>query len=517
MDRFFPILADGVHRFEGTVNQYTGDGIMALFGAPIAHEDHARRACYAALHLQRRAAPLRRRAAARARPQLLGAHGHQLRARWSSARSATTCAWTTRRRATPSASRRAWSRSPSRARRTSPSTRRSSSRATSRSRDLGEFTRQGRAASRVRVYELRGRRAAAHAARRLAGARLLALRRPRRRDGSARGGARRALAGQRAGGRRRRRRRASARAASASSSLERCRARGICVLRGARRRRTARRSRTCRARAASRLLRHHRAGQRCRRRASKIAGTLLLLDEALRDDAAAGLRVPRRARSRAPGADDGPRGAAAAAVRHRAARWSRRAAEREPMVLLIEDLHWIDRGSDAFLAPLRRGGRRHARSAAASTSVPSTRGVDAASRHYQQLPLPPLGPEAIARAARRLLGTDPSLAASPTRSASAPAATRSSSRRSCSRWSRPGSSQGERGAYRLVRRSSELEMPATVQAVLAARIDRLAEREKHVLQTAAVIGKEFPESVLGASLRTPRARSHRGAWLTALL
>ncbi len=52
LDRFFQILTDGVHRFEGTVNQYTGDGIMALFGAPIAHEDHAQRACYAALHLQ---------------------------------------------------------------------------------------------------------------------------------------------------------------------------------------------------------------------------------------------------------------------------------------------------------------------------------------------------------------------------------------------------------------------------------------------------------------------------------
>jgi hypothetical protein len=44
MDRFFQILAEGVHRYEGTVNQYTGDGIMALFGAPIAHEDHAQRA-----------------------------------------------------------------------------------------------------------------------------------------------------------------------------------------------------------------------------------------------------------------------------------------------------------------------------------------------------------------------------------------------------------------------------------------------------------------------------------------
>ena len=52
MDRFFQILAEGVHRFEGTVNEYRGDGIMALFGAPIAHEDHAQRACYAALHLR---------------------------------------------------------------------------------------------------------------------------------------------------------------------------------------------------------------------------------------------------------------------------------------------------------------------------------------------------------------------------------------------------------------------------------------------------------------------------------
>jgi class 3 adenylate cyclase len=47
MDRFFAILSEGVHRFEGTINQYTGEGTMALFPAPVAHEDHARRACYA--------------------------------------------------------------------------------------------------------------------------------------------------------------------------------------------------------------------------------------------------------------------------------------------------------------------------------------------------------------------------------------------------------------------------------------------------------------------------------------
>jgi class 3 adenylate cyclase len=43
---------EAVHRYEGTVNQVMGDGIMALFGAPLAHEDHAARACYAALRMQ---------------------------------------------------------------------------------------------------------------------------------------------------------------------------------------------------------------------------------------------------------------------------------------------------------------------------------------------------------------------------------------------------------------------------------------------------------------------------------
>ena len=112
LDRFFAILTDGVHRFEGTVNQYTGDGIMALFGAPIAHEDHAQRACYAALHL--------RDALKGYADELRRTHGREPRrrasvstpARWSSAGSATTCAWTTRRRVTPWGWRNAWNRAP---------------------------------------------------------------------------------------------------------------------------------------------------------------------------------------------------------------------------------------------------------------------------------------------------------------------------------------------------------------------------------------------------------------------
>src|SRR5262250_3352118 len=52
IDPVLRVMMDAVHRYEGTVNQVVGDGIMALFGAPLAHEDHAVRACYAALTMQ---------------------------------------------------------------------------------------------------------------------------------------------------------------------------------------------------------------------------------------------------------------------------------------------------------------------------------------------------------------------------------------------------------------------------------------------------------------------------------
>src|SRR5262249_42780016 len=52
LDRVLERMMEAVHRYEGTVNQVMGDGIMALFGAPVAHEDHALRACYAALRMQ---------------------------------------------------------------------------------------------------------------------------------------------------------------------------------------------------------------------------------------------------------------------------------------------------------------------------------------------------------------------------------------------------------------------------------------------------------------------------------
>ncbi|MBW1838012.1 MAG: guanylate cyclase, partial [Deltaproteobacteria bacterium] len=52
MDGCFKIIMNQIHNHEGTINQFTGDGIMALFGAPLAHEEHAQKACYAALSIQ---------------------------------------------------------------------------------------------------------------------------------------------------------------------------------------------------------------------------------------------------------------------------------------------------------------------------------------------------------------------------------------------------------------------------------------------------------------------------------
>src|SRR5499426_1546717 len=52
IDPVLHVMMGAVHRYEGTVNQVLGDGIMALFGAPLAHEDHAVRACYAAVAMQ---------------------------------------------------------------------------------------------------------------------------------------------------------------------------------------------------------------------------------------------------------------------------------------------------------------------------------------------------------------------------------------------------------------------------------------------------------------------------------
>ena len=103
LDPVLERMMEAVHRYEGTVNQVMGDGIMALFGAPLAHEDHAVRACYAALRMQESVAQYAEGVSARTGCRSRSAWA-STPARWSSAPSARTCTWTTRR----SARRRTW-------------------------------------------------------------------------------------------------------------------------------------------------------------------------------------------------------------------------------------------------------------------------------------------------------------------------------------------------------------------------------------------------------------------------
>jgi len=123
--------------------------------------------------------------------------------------------------------------------------------------------------------------------------------------------------------------------------------------------------------------------------------------------------------------------------------------------------------------------------------------------YYQQLALLPLGAEVIRQLLDALLGTDPSIAglaeAIHARTAGNPFFTEEVVQSLIE----SGRLQGSTGAYRLVTAIDTLEVPTSVHALLAARIDRLGEREKGVLQTAAVIGREFGEPTLAAVAELP--------------
>src|SRR5262245_17896357 len=114
IDHCFELITAEVHRFEGTINQYTGDGVMALFGAPIAHEDSPRRAVHAALGIHTRYGRTVRSCRHSAVWPCRCAWG-STPGWWSWAKSVTTCAWTTPPWGTPPIWRLACSRWPARA------------------------------------------------------------------------------------------------------------------------------------------------------------------------------------------------------------------------------------------------------------------------------------------------------------------------------------------------------------------------------------------------------------------
>src|SRR5207245_2743712 len=116
--------------------------------------------------------------------------------------------------------------------------------------------------------------------------------------------------------------------------------------------------------------------------------------------------------------------------------------------------------------------------------------------HYQQIGLRPLTAEDASELLRALLGGDASLAALTAAIRERTGGNPFFIEQIVRSLEETGMLVGARGAQRLARPLTALAVPATVQAVLGARIDRLAEREKEVLQTAAVVGREFREGLL---------------------
>ena len=490
MDRFFAILSDGVHRFEGTVDKFTGDGIMALFGAPIAHEDHAQRACYAALHLQQEltayAAELRRsesvnfsvRIGIHSGEVVVGSIGDDLGMEYTAVGHTVGLA---QRMEQLAESGKTYVTSATAAIVEGYLT----------LEDLGEFEVKG-SSDPLRVYELKGVGAArgridisrARGFSRFVGRtrelELLeeALERARAGEAQVIG-----IVGEPGVGKSR----------LCHEFTERRRAQGVPVYHAA----GQAHAKSVPLMPVLQVMRTYfeiseqDSDQTARER---IAGRLLLLDQGFVDD------LPLVFEFLAVADPDHPAPRMDPEARQRqlldfTKRMIHAQAARDPGINLFEDLHWLDPASEVFL-------ENHVEASQGTPSLtivnfrPEYRASWMSKPYYREIALTPLGPEAIDELLVHLLGTDPSLDGVPQLIRERTAGNPFFIEEVVQSLVEAGNLAGEPGAYRLVKLVEDAAVPASVQSVLAARIDRLPEREKAVLQAAAVIGKEFSERVL---------------------
>jgi tetratricopeptide (TPR) repeat protein len=185
-----------------------------------------------------------------------------------------------------------------------------------------------------------------------------------------------------------------------------------------------------------------------------------------------------------------------------------RESQMQPLLLVFEDLHWIDSETQTLLDTLVES-LPTARLLLLVNYRPEYQHGWSSKTYYRQLRLDPLPPASADAFLQALLGNDPSLELLKPllieRTGGNPFFLEESVRTLVE----TGMLIGAPGAYRLAQPLASLQMPATVQAVLAARIDRLPPEEKHVLQTASVIGTEVPLPLLQAMAELPEAALHR--------
>ena len=171
-----------------------------------------------------------------------------------------------------------------------------------------------------------------------------------------------------------------------------------------------------------------------------------------------------------------------------------RESQVQPLLLLVEDLHWIDAETQALLDSLVES-LPTARLLLLANYRPEYQHLWGSKTYYRQLRIDPLPAESADDLLTSLLGTE-TWTRSSAPSLNGRRATRYSSRRACGPSRKTKALIGERGAYRLAHDAKAIQVPATVQAILAARIDRLPPEDKRLLQAASVIGKDVPFALL---------------------
>src|SRR5712691_7240199 len=496
-------MMDAVHRFEGTVNQVLGDGIMALFGAPIAHEDHALRACYAALAMQ---TELRRYAEEVRRTQGLEVQlrvglnsgdvvvrtiGNDLHMDYSAVGQTTHLAARMEQLALPGTIRL-------------PAATLRLVEGLVRVSALGPMPVKG-LTEPVEVFELLG---ATPVRRRLQAAVARGLTRFVGRDQelaaltqalaqAARGqGQLVALLGEAGVGKSR----------LVYECVHSHATQGWRVLESA----SVSYGRATPYFPVIDLLKryaHLDETDDMRTIRAKVTGQVLTLDETLQDTLPALLALLDALPEDSPFRQLDP----AQRRQHTLDALKRlllRESQEQPLLLVFEDLHWMDSETQALLHSLVES-LPTAQLLLLVNYRPEYQHGWGSKTSYTQLRLDPLPPASAAEVLQALLGDDPRLAPFTAllivRTAGNPFFLEESVRTLVE----TGDLVGETGAYRLAQPLHSIQVPATVQAILAARIDRLPSEAKRLLQTAAVIGTEVSYPLLAAIADLPDTELHR--------